>query len=100
MKPLEVKTDCPYGLHCGGGGEGQEAKEEVDIGRRRMRKVLKKEGEFDPTLHATVLINKEKVMRKEERTVDKGKSQKRWRTRQRRRRQREGRLRTALRQHL
>ena len=73
-EPSEVKTDCPYTVEvvekekkrkkkqtlAAGGGRGR--------GRGKM-KVGKKEGEFDPTLFATVIVNKEKVV-KEERTVD------------------------------
>ena len=71
FEPSEVKTECPYTVEvvekekkrrkrltlAGGAGRGK-------------KKVAKKEGEFDPTLHATVIVSKEKVVKEKGRTVD------------------------------
>ena len=70
-EPSEVKTDCPYTVEV----VEKEKKRRKKLtlagagGGKGKKKIAKKEGEFDPTLHATIIVNKEKVM-KEERTVD------------------------------
>ena len=71
FEPSEVKTDCPYTVEVVEKEKKRRKKLTLAGGAGRgKKKVEKKEGEFDPTLHATVIISKERVGREKERTVD------------------------------
>merc|ERR1719187_528182 len=51
-EPSEVRTNCPYTL---------EVVEKV----KKKKKKAKREGEFDPTMFATVIVNKDKVVKED-----------------------------------
>ena len=70
-EPSEVKTECPYTVEVVEKEKKRRKKLTLAGGAGRgKKKVAKKEGEFDPTLHATVIVSKEKVVKEKERTVD------------------------------
>ena len=71
FEPSEVKTECPYTVEVVEKEKKRRKKLTLAGGAGRgKKKVAKKEGEFDPTLHATVIVSKEKVVKEKERTVD------------------------------
>ena len=61
-EPSEVKTDCPYTVEVVEKEKKRKKKLTLAGKGRGKMKVAKKEGEFDPTLFATVIVNKEKVV--------------------------------------
>ena len=72
FEPSEVGTDCPYTVEVVEKEKKRKKKltpAAAGAGGRGRKKLLRKEGEFDPTMHATVIVNKEKVV-KEKQTVD------------------------------
>ena len=71
FEPSEVKTECPYTVEVVEKEKKRRKKLTLAGGAGRgKKKVAKKEGEFDPTLHATVIVSKEKVVKEKGRTVD------------------------------
>jgi len=70
-EPSEVKTECPYTVEVVEKEKKRRKKMTLAGGAGRgKKKVAKTEGEFDPTLHATVIVSKEKVGREKGRSVD------------------------------
>merc|ERR1719357_2543833 len=67
-EPSEVRTNCPYTLEV---VEKEKKKKKkaapsTGVGRGRpKKKQAKREGEFDPTMFATVIVNKDKVVKED-----------------------------------
>merc|ERR1719495_1114033 len=71
-EPSEVRTNCPYTLEVVEKVKKRKKKAAPSTGAGRGRpkkKQAKREGEFDPTMFATVIVNKDKVV-KEDLMVD------------------------------
>merc|ERR1719370_1055302 len=64
-EPSEVRTNCPYTLEVVE-KEKKKAAPSTGVGRGRpKKKQAKREGEFDPTMFATVIVNKDKVVKED-----------------------------------
>merc|ERR1719370_2555479 len=62
-EPSEVRTNCPYTLEVVE-KEKKKAAPSTGAGRGRpKKKQAKREGEFDPTMFATVIVNKDKALK-------------------------------------
>jgi len=67
-QPSEVQTNCPYTLEVVEKEKKRKKKAAPSTGAGRGRpkkKQAKREGEFDPTMFATVIVNKDKVVKED-----------------------------------
>merc|ERR1719167_457991 len=67
-EPSEVRTNCPYTLEVVEKVKKRKKKAAPSTGGGRGRpkkKQAKREGEFDPTMFATVIVNKDKVVKED-----------------------------------
>merc|ERR1719209_1437646 len=67
-EPSEVRTNCPYTLEVVEKEKKRKKKAAPSTGAGRGRpkkKQAKREGEFDPTMFATVIVNKDKVVKED-----------------------------------
>merc|ERR1719494_1636716 len=67
-QPSEVQTNCPYTLEVVVKEKKRKKKAAPSTGAGRGRpkkKQAKREGEFDPTMFATVIVNKDKVVKED-----------------------------------
>merc|ERR1719167_1271357 len=67
-EPSEVRTNCPYTLEVVEKVKKRKKKTAPSTGSGRGRlkkKQAKREGEFDPTMFATVIVNKDKVVKED-----------------------------------
>merc|ERR1719370_347848 len=67
-EPSEVRTNCPYTLEVVEKEKKRKKKTLPSTGAGRGRpkkKLAEREGEFDPTMFATVIVNKDKVVKED-----------------------------------
>merc|ERR1719447_1181382 len=66
-EPSEVRTNCPYTLEVVEKvKKRKKTAPSTGVGRGRpKKKQAKREGEFDPTMFATVIVNKDKVVKED-----------------------------------